>query len=524
MTNFEWKEDSIFPTFKNAEETLDRISSEKVRNPHMLLALSALQGIINKKQPRFVITDSHAGEGEDLWLNEAGYTLSDTDPVNVFREYAGEIKGLTVYSDKRSRHFRNLAASMAAISDTIPASPEIVHFLRENGLDFPTINDICDLKLYNGIDIYGYLYENVWKECSHRILFSLNPVNAFQMRDLAAATGSATVWLDCRNNPLEKEVYERFLSDMEAGKSICTGWYTEERSGITTATKYGLSTVPSDYFIAPTLLANGKEVTVRKEPAFRKAENKIYAALFVSDGDNIQYCQHYMRQYWDKNKESRGKSAINWTISPALSEIAPDIMNYYYRTASEKDCFVSGPSGMGYAMPFNTLDEDIPAGNYVKNDEDFGKYAALSNRYFEKCGLRVATIWDNPTENQRNLYAESTPYLYGQTVQLFTDDNEKITSVNRGKIFKQFTPCYCTTVEHLSRVLRREIDKWDGKEPLFIASQISVWGKITLGDIANLEEKLKEKAGGRFEFVRADEFFKTYSELIEKKHNQAAER
>lgn len=506
--------DRIFPSFGEPEKILDRVSSGKVRFPAMLLALSALEGLVNKTKIRMIITDSNAGEGEDCWPKEAGLTLRDSTPAELFAKYRNEYSGAVLYSEKRSRHFRNLAATAAGLKNAIPVTPELMRFFRENGIDLPVVEDLTDLRLYNGIEVYGFLYDNYWQDCSHRILFSLNPANPFQMRDLASAVCGATVWLDCRNNPLEKEVYEKFLADMEPGKSVCTGWYTEERSGITTATKYGLSTIPSDYFIAPTVYANGRQINLRKEPEYGKPENKIYAALFVSDGDNIQYCQHYMRQYWDKNAELRGKTAVNWTISPSLCEVAPDIMNYYYRTATEKDCFVSGPSGFGYSMPSNTLDQDIPSGKYIHDNALLGKYANLSNRYFEKCGLRAVTVWDNLDEEQRKVYAENTPYLYGQTVQLFTDDREKISSVTNGRIFKQFTPCYCTTREHLKRVLERETDSWDGKKPKFIASQFSVWGKITLNDIAEIEKELNEKTNGRFEFVRADVFFKTYAQTI----------
>ena len=65
-------------------------------------------------------------------------------------------------------------------------------------------------------------------------------------------------------------------------------------------------------------------------------------------------------------------------------------------------------------------------------------------------------------------------------------------------------------VSNVSGVLSREIGKWDGQGPKFIACQFSIWGNITLKAIKEIEDRMKEQTGGRFEFVRADDFFRMY--------------
>ena len=273
----------------------------------------------------------------------------------------------------------------------------------------------------------------------------------FSSLSVSAADGAVVQYRNITENRDENQrrIYEKFLDDMEPGASVVTGWYTEERSGITTATSRGLSTVPSDLFSNMTVFSREKEILKRKPAPSREPENKVYAALFISDGDNIQYCQRYLRKLWDASVADRGSVALNWTISPALTEAAPDIMNYYYSTATQKDCFVSGPSGFGYAMPVNTLAEEIPAGNYVKDDSAFAEYAAMSGYYCGLAGLPAVTVWDNMTAEQRHLYAVNAPELLGITVQLFTDNEEKISSTETGGMpVKQLTPCYCTEISH----------------------------------------------------------------------------
>lgn len=506
-----WPEGQIFPTFGKPIENMDAYSPAR-QSREMQIVMTSLQGIVNAKEPRIYMIDARADEGAETWAKTFGLTYTKSEPIDLLKEYASEAAGWVIYSTEKSEHYINLACSVAAPRKGLPITAELLKAAEEAGVTLPVLVDLTDLEMTTAEEIYTYLYKNYWKDCTHRLILSQAPGNACYLRDLAAATGAATVFCDCRHSEAEKKVYRLFLDEMEPGKAIATGWYTEERSGITTATSAGLSTVPADYFANATVYGQREEIRIRPIPAAPKLENKMYIAMFVSDGDNIQYVEHYMRKFWDMNEASRGKVAVNWTISPSLADTAPGMMNYYYDHSTEKDCFVSGPSGLGYAMPCNTLDEDIPADNYVEDEEKFAKYVEMSNRYFERTGLKVVTIWDNLTESQREIYVKNAPSLCGLTVQLFTEDKESMTSVHDGKTVKQLTPCYTTAKSHLAHVLNREADKFDGSAPMFVAAQMSVWGSLTITDLADLEKELSEKLGGKAEFVRADHFFTLMNE------------
>ena len=518
-TPMTWPEGQIFPTFDTPVSDMDAFTTENTPG-EWLVALLALQGIVNREQPRIFMYDRTAGEGPDTWAKTYGFTFVLKDKMEIFAKFAKEAAGFVLYSTEKSEHYINLAGSVASPVDGIPVTAEVMDALVAAGIDLPLLCDLTSLPYTTAEEIYTYLYEAFWQKNTHRLIISQRPHMTAYLRDLAAASGAAIVFLNCRDSKAQQAISRRFLDDMEPGAAIATGWYTEERSGITTSTSAGLSTVPSDYFANATVYAQRMPIRVREIPPVPQLENKIYVAVFVSDGDNIQYVEHFMRQYWDRNAESRGKVAVNWTISPACADTCPGMMNYYYDTATEKDCLVSGPSGMGYAMPVNTLWEDIPTGNYVEDIEKFGKYAALSNRYFERCGLKVVTVWDNMTEEQREVYTKNAPSLYGLTIQLFTDDRESITSVHNGIICKQLTPCYTATREHLSHVLHREADnRFDGSAPLFIGAQMTVWGRLSLNDLYELEQEMKAQYDGKVEFVRADHFFRLYNEQLAKENN-----
>lgn len=501
-----WPKERIFPAFGYDGGTLDAVASEEMSREEQA-AMAALQGIVNRKRVRLLLLDSDSDEGAETWPRTLGLSFRRSTPLSLFKKYASEASGALLYCEEKSRHYLNLAFTAAGTLNAIPMTRALYDRLAGEGVFLPIAEDLTGLSFTTAREIYLYAYKTYWPKNTHRLLVSQKPQEAFHLRDLAAAAGCAVIFTENRKDE-EREVFEKFLSDMEPGRSVVTGWYTEERSGITTATAFGLSTVPADLFSDFTVYAREKEI---HRPAERQApvcENKFYVALFVSDGDNIQYNQRFMRKFFDRSAPDRGRVAINWTISPALCDAAPDILNYYYESATEKDCFVCGPSGFGYAMPVNTLAEEIPAGNYLRSEEGFAEYVKLSNRYFEKAGLRAVTVWDNLTEEQRAIYARHADYLYGLTVQLFTEDHESVSSFQEGLPIKQLTPCYCTDAGHLSAVLTREAKAWDQRGPRFLAAQFSVWGKLTLADLPRIEKELQTVTGGRFEFVRADDFFR----------------
>ncbi len=76
-----------------------------------------------------------------------------------------------------------------------------------------------------------------------------------------------------------------------------------------------------------------------------------------SDGDNIQF--NHNASYDIFNQEARGRVPVSMTLSPALMEIAPFILNYYYENATENDELIGGPSGLQYIQEKNYKPDDF---------------------------------------------------------------------------------------------------------------------------------------------------------------------
>lgn len=469
-----------------------------------------LQGIINRTRPRILLYN-HNEEPQTTWPsahNLKTSAISASSPYTLVKQFKDEIKGLVLYSNERSEHYSNLAVTIAGLERLLPVTADIQAKLEKNGLNFPVFEDLTSLTMTSALAVYTYLYNNYWSRCNHRLLISERPTIPY-VHDIGAACGSACVWLDPRNSN-ERTLLDRMLKDLTPGRDFVLGWYPEERSGVGEATKYGLSTVPADFFENATVYtAVNNPVKIAPVPKRPKLENKIYAAVYISDGDNIQYCQHAMAKIFEQS--GRGKMAMNWTISPALADISPMMLNYYYRKASTNDCFVSGPSGMGYAMPY-----DAHNSCYYGTSSTvrlITPYTQLTQRYLEKAGLRVITIWDDISTAQRKAYADNCPYLYGLTINDWERQSGRLTTKVQSKwlpITVQY-PCYANGVDVITNFFNRDIKNFTGAEPMFVTGQATVWD-VGPDKLIALKDRLDELSPGNVNIVRADHWFSYYNE------------
>ena len=507
-----WPDDRLLPYFPAPASSIKALDMPAASlSDEERVMFCTLQGIVNRTQPRILLYN-HNEEPRATWPTAHNLTLSSIStsaPYTLVKQFKDEIKGLVLYSTEKSNHYINLAATIAGLDRLLPVTEAIRTKLVANGMDFPVVEDLTSLTMSNAYAIYNYLYTNYWSRCNHRLLISERPTIPY-VHDIGAACGSACVWLDPRTSS-ERSLLDKFLKDLTPGRDFVLGWYPEERSGVGEATKYGLSSVPGDFFENTTVYtAVNKPIKIPPVPKRPKLENKVYATIYISDGDNIQYCQHAMAKIFEQS--GRGQMPMNWTISPALADFSPSMLNYYYGKATTNDCFVSGPSGMGYAMPFNGLAGD--SGEYYSSaGAKFIPYTQLTQRYIEKAGLRVITIWDNISSAQRKAFADNCPYLYGLTINDYERQTGRLAyAVQSGwlPIAPQY-PCYRGDIEGITDFFNRDIKNFKGTGPMFVTGQADVWN-LGPDKLIALKSKLNELSPNNVKIVRADHWFSYYNE------------
>ena len=293
-----WPEDRLLPLFLPPAapvRTLDM--NEASLSDAERIMFCTLQGIVNRTRPRILLYN-HNEEPRTTWPSAhslRAVNTSSVTPYSLVRLFKEEINGLVLYSTERSEHYANLAVTIAGLDRLLPVTEEVREKLVAAGMNFPVVEDLTSLKMSNAVGVYNYLYNNYWSRCNHRLLISLRP-NIPYVHDIGAACGSACVWLDPRNTN-EASVLDKMLRDMTPGRDIVLGWYPEERSGVGEATKYGLSTVPADFFENTTVYA-AVNVPVRISPVPKrpKLENKVYATGYISAGLDLGADRDHLHQ------------------------------------------------------------------------------------------------------------------------------------------------------------------------------------------------------------------------------------
>lgn len=92
---------------------------------------------------------------------------------------------------------------------------------------------------------------------------------------------------------------------------------------------------------------------------FARFEPKIYVSFIFSGGNDLGFAMNRMRELWQQPE--RGRIPLGWAVSPALAQLAPELMQRYLAEAyqSGNDSFVFQLDGLTGAQPatFKLLQE-----------------------------------------------------------------------------------------------------------------------------------------------------------------------
>jgi hypothetical protein len=103
-------------------------------------------------------------------------------------------------------------------------------------------------------------------------------------------------------------------------------------------------------------------------------EKKCYVCILMGDYDSATPLYDYLPKFW--NDPDRGKLPLTWAVDPSLLETYPDLISYYYETASPMDTFASDASAAGYSNPDRIQKDSLPL--FVKHNKDFFREADMT--------------------------------------------------------------------------------------------------------------------------------------------------
>jgi len=117
--------------------------------------------------------------------------------------------------------------------------------------------------------------------------------------------------------------------------------------------------------------------------------DKTYVAFVIGDGDNVDYVLSTRNVWLQERLDACAASPdtcapLTWTISPHLSQLAPDVLEWYYATSQQtgQDWFTLPPSGHLYAYPSSL------------NEADQARFVAETEQDAQILGVHSTVHWD----------------------------------------------------------------------------------------------------------------------------------
>jgi len=103
-------------------------------------------------------------------------------------------------------------------------------------------------------------------------------------------------------------------------------------------------------------------------------ESKAYICVLMADYDSATPLYDFLPNHW--HNASRGKIPLAWGINPNLLETYPDLISYFYETASAADTFTADASAAGYMNPNRIRKEYLPL--FVRHNQQFFREADMT--------------------------------------------------------------------------------------------------------------------------------------------------
>ncbi len=303
---------------------------------------SFLQGAVNKKHKGSLLIDV------DIYLSYVHEPYVYTELWTAVNAWKQEFEGLAVYDLQADDVSINLAAAVCAAENYLGVPRALLD-------RFPDMAVCFDAADYKGSR--AQRQERVFdRYCS-----KLNPMGLvhqvvlgadfhLELRDFAIYKGYFTFFTD--ENPEDLAFRAKVFAWAHRNIAVY-GWTTNEIAFLKSVSAYGNYVVPMDWSANHSYFSGDKWGEKRLQQKKRAPEaltpGKHYVAIVVSDGDNVQWLERDFAttSTFGQRLASPLNYKMNWTISPSMVSLCPDVMQGLYNKG-KNDYFISGVSGIGY--------------------------------------------------------------------------------------------------------------------------------------------------------------------------------
>ena len=126
----------------------------------------------------------------------------------------------------------------------------------------------------------------------------------------------------------------------------------------------------------------------------------------MADYDSATPLYDFLPNHW--RIRNRGKTPLAWGINPNLLETYPDLIAYFYETASAADTFTADASAAGYMNPNRIRKEYLPL--FVRHNQ----------RFFREADMTMAPMvldQDQPSPDVKDAFQQFSPDGFATIVE-----------------------------------------------------------------------------------------------------------
>ncbi|MGL1891470.1 MAG: GxGYxYP family putative glycoside hydrolase [Spirochaetaceae bacterium] len=402
--------------------------------PQEEFAFSVLQGLVNRKKPSLYLLHTRYDRQDREWLEELhfeGYTskmVSQSQTWDIFRD---KINGSVIYDGSimdnigqkyaNSLNETNVVMMIGSIEDAVPVTPQM-----NEKLNLPVIFDVRG-KWSSQYEMMHWAYTELYPKMNHNILATCYP-GIFLLTDYLVSFKIFTFWFPMTRTLPEENLLRGILASTPPNTPIIGWWFdwmpnvpeggdrmadaVLEEPGLLLGSFFGKILTPSHEATNLTIHSGVETGGYKhKKPNVPKLDpDKVYYTHIMSDGDNLGEALMLQTRELQWDKTQRGSIPMGWSFAPSAAMMAPTVLNYYLRTASENDLLVGG-LGVGYTEPIIYL-----MAYPEQREELYTKYALMTEKAMSS--IDTSCLWlINGGNDEEDRYAKHST---GQLKGIFT--------------------------------------------------------------------------------------------------------
>jgi len=385
------------------------------------LTTAVMQGVINQEQALtyLIWLQQDLTQLDDAEVQYEMQPLANTSRnrgfAALYNMYKDRFNCLVVWDENQPWSW-SMAQMISSQEKGIPVTESMRKFIEDElGIGNLEVRDIRN-QWSSKAEAYGWAIAHYADKCHPKLTFSGGlrsdyKDNPWRMYDYVAASKGFVFWLDDSNGD-DKQIMDNIFNSgsYPVGSSVFGYGMNangDELNKITNIHNAGF--VVSDYY------ANGsywcsfpsKAFQQRKGIAGEVKPGKIYVAISLSDGDNIQFDANSLYQIFKEGKR-RGEVPVGVTLAAGLQELNPKLLEFYYKNMTPNDELTAGPSGFQFIY-----------GDYYAQSGKYAEWLEMNKKWLSTAGFHTAHLWN--TDEQ--MYFEQ--YMKSKAVDAIMDGSNR---------------------------------------------------------------------------------------------------